>query len=235
MRTDPTKCCTELIKQYGIKRVTIGILDPNQGVRGKGLWELQSNKVEVELFPHNLAERIRALNTEFIRVQQTLGIQITNLQPGQKIRTYDKGGVFELQGSFLNSPGNDVFVFTGVGGLWYPRFNRLQVVGDGQWAVNVHFGSYGPHTLCIVKISELGANLLTFYQKIVAQNIERERIAKEFFQKTTTDGTEVLQMLASKYPGIEMGALPKGIEVQAIVEIVVEAPPATHIGIKQIS
>ena len=42
-------------------------------------------------------------------------------------------------------------------------------------------------------------------------------------------------MLASKYPGIEMGALPKVIEVQAMVDIVVESPPATHFGVKQIS
>lgn len=235
VRTDPMNCCTELIKQHGIKKVFIGILDPNQGVRGKGLWELQTNGIDVELFPPDLAKRLRVLNHKFIRIQQTLGIRITNLRSGQTIRTFDKGGVFELEGSFLNPPGDDVFVFSGVGGLWYPRFNRLQVTGDRKWAVNLHFGSYGPHTLCIVKTSDLGANLLRFYQKIITQNTERERVAKEFFQKSNTDGNEILQMLASKYPGIEMGALPKGIEVQAMVDIVVESPPATHFGVKQIS
>ena len=37
VRSDPLDCCTELITQHRFKRVFIGILDPNQGVRGKGL------------------------------------------------------------------------------------------------------------------------------------------------------------------------------------------------------
>ena len=55
VRSDPLNCCTELIRQAEVKRVFIGILDPNQGVRGKGLWELQSRRIEVELFPPDLA------------------------------------------------------------------------------------------------------------------------------------------------------------------------------------
>ena len=79
VRSDPLNCCTELIRQFGLKKVFIGILDPNQGVRGKGLWELQSRGIDVELFPPELAKRLLALNHKFIRVQQTLGIRITNL------------------------------------------------------------------------------------------------------------------------------------------------------------
>ena len=37
VRSDPENACTELISKAGVKRVFIGILDPNQGVRGKGL------------------------------------------------------------------------------------------------------------------------------------------------------------------------------------------------------
>lgn len=66
-------------------------------------------------------------------------------------------------------------------------------------------------------------------------NVERERFAQDYFQKSKTEGTEILQMLKLKNPGIEMGALPKGIELQAMVEIEVERPPATSIQIKQIS
>jgi pyrimidine deaminase RibD-like protein len=69
--------------------VFIGILDPNQGVRGKGLWELQSRGIEVELFPPKLARQIRVLNEKFIKAQLRLGIRITNLisgQPDQNLR-----------------------------------------------------------------------------------------------------------------------------------------------------
>lgn len=41
VRSKPLESCTELIRQHQIKRVFIGILDPNQGVTGKGLWALQ--------------------------------------------------------------------------------------------------------------------------------------------------------------------------------------------------
>ncbi len=100
VRSDPLDCCTELITQHRFKKVYIGILDPNQGVRGKDLWELQSRGIDVELFPPHLAERLHVLNHKFIRVQQTLGIQFTNLESGQTIRTYDKHGAFEIQGRF---------------------------------------------------------------------------------------------------------------------------------------
>src|SRR5437899_1830713 len=55
VRSKELECCTELILQHKIKKIFIGILDPNQGVTGKGLWELQTHGVEVELFPHDLA------------------------------------------------------------------------------------------------------------------------------------------------------------------------------------
>src|SRR5579864_5505806 len=73
VRSNPLECCTELILQHRIKKVFIGILDPNQGVTGKGLTRLQENNVEVELFPHDLSQQIRAVNVAFIRCQQTLG------------------------------------------------------------------------------------------------------------------------------------------------------------------
>jgi hypothetical protein len=47
------------------------------------------------------------------------------------------------------------------------------------------------------------------------------------------DGGEIVRMFALKYPGIEMGQLPKGIKIQAMVNIVVERPPATGLEIHQ--
>jgi diaminohydroxyphosphoribosylaminopyrimidine deaminase/5-amino-6-(5-phosphoribosylamino)uracil reductase len=67
VRTRPLESCTELIHQHRIKRVVIGMLDPNQGVTGKGLWRLQDAGVDVSLFPHDLAQKVRALNAAFIR------------------------------------------------------------------------------------------------------------------------------------------------------------------------
>jgi pyrimidine deaminase RibD-like protein len=238
VRSQPLNCCTELIKQHAIKRVFIGILDPNQGVRGKGLWELQMHGVDVELFPPDLAKRILALNRDFIRVQQTVGIQFTNLESGQLIRTYDKKGVYEVQGTFLNPPGDNVFAFTGTGGQWWPQPDSLRVTGDKEWAVKIHFGDYGRHTVCIVQTSDLGKDLVYYFRKVVRRNQRLKRLAEDYFKKTGTqrpEADELLRELEYAYTGIDLGALPKGIETLATVEIKVEHPPVTGFTMKQTS
>jgi pyrimidine deaminase RibD-like protein len=226
VRADPSNCCTELIRKAEVKRVFIGILDPNQGVRGKGLWELQSRGIEVELFPPALAKRIRVLNDKFINAQQSLGIRITSLRAGQTIRTYDKGGVYELKGTFLNPPGDDVFAVTNIGGKWWPQPYSLHVTGDESWSVKVHFGSYEHHTLYIVRVNELGVGLIRYYRKVVAANRERsDRMIQYVRNNGLKDEDGIRRMLGGDYPPIEMARLPKGIEVLDQVDVVVERPP----------
>jgi pyrimidine deaminase RibD-like protein len=231
VRSSPLNCCTELIAHAEIKRVVIGILDPNQGVSGKGLWELQSRGIEVELFPPDLAKRIRAINEKFIREQQRLGIRITNVQNGQTIRTFDAGGVFELKGSFLNAPGADVFALTNIGGQWWPQPYALSTnSSDNTWSVKLHFGAYGPHTLAIVRANELGAALFNYYRKITGLNWQRGRAVREYVD-SLEDSKEHKEELFHRlkagrlYPGIEMAKLPKGIELQDSVDVIVENPP----------
>jgi pyrimidine deaminase RibD-like protein len=231
VRSKPLTCCTELIAHAEIKRVFIGIRDPNQGVRGKGLWELQRRGIEVELFPPDLAKRIRAINDRFIREQQTLGIRITNVQNGQTIRTFDTGGVFELKGSFLNTPGADVFALTNIGGQWWPQPYSLSTnASDRTWSVKLHFGAYESHTLAIVRANELGVSFFSYYRKITALNRQRDRAVRDYVD-SLEDLEEYRQDLFGRlkvgglYPGIEMARLPKGIELQDSVDVVVENPP----------
>lgn len=225
VRSDPLNCCTELIRQAEVKRVFIGILDPNQGVRGKGLWELQSRGIDVELFPPELAQRIRLLNTGFIKEQQTLGIRITNVSPGQSIRTFDKGGVYELEGTFLNPPGEDVFVFVNQGAKWWPQPYSLSLTGNNKWSVKVPFGSYGAHTLSVVRANELGIALIRYYRKIAGLNRNRRSQLTEHVRHVAPEEEAgILGILGGDYPSIEMTRLPKGIELQAQVEVTVEKP-----------
>lgn len=229
VRSDPLNCCTELIAHAGIKRVFIGILDPNQGVRGKGLWELQNRGVEVELFPPDLAKRIRAINDNFIKEQQTLGIRITNLQNGQTIKTFESGGVVELKGTFLNAPGADVFALTNLGGQWWPQPNSLSInTVDNTWSVKVHVGAYRPHKLAVVRVNELALAFFNYYRKIAALNRERDIAARDFVDSQEIDDEFLPQVLAKlkvgTYPGIEMTRLPKGIELLDSVDVVIENP-----------
>jgi hypothetical protein len=112
------------------------------------LWELQDSGVDVELFPPDLAAEIRTQNRLFIKEQQSLGIKITNVKDGEKLRTHETEGVFEFEGTFLNPPGEDVVAFANIGGRWWPQPYRLKVTSerDRTWSVKVHFGSYvTPH------------------------------------------------------------------------------------------
>src|SRR5262250_2875858 len=43
VRSRPLECCMELIRQHRIRKVFVGILDPNQWVSGKGLSALQES------------------------------------------------------------------------------------------------------------------------------------------------------------------------------------------------
>jgi len=226
VRSDPLTCCTELIRQAEVKRVFIGILDPNQGVRGKGLWELQERGIEVELFPPHLAKRIRVLNDRFIREQRRLGLCITNLSSGQTIRTFDKGGIYELEGTFLNPPGKDVFAFIGKDGKWWPQPYSLSLISDNRWSVKLHFGTYGIHTLSIVRASELGISLIEYYRKVGGLNRDRRRQMTEHVRRVAPEEMPgILHFLGLDYPSIEMTRLPKGVELQAQVEVNVESPP----------
>lgn len=226
VRSDPLTCCTELIRQAEVKRVFIGILDPNQGVRGKGLWELQERGIDVELFPPELAKRIRLQNDKFIREQRRIGIEITSLKSGETIRTYDKKGVYELEGTFINSPGEDVFALISRGGRWWPQPYSLSLTGENRWSVKLHFGTYGTHKLSIVRANELGISLIKYYRKVGGLNHDQRKRIKEHVQHVAPEEIEgIVQCLDHDYHSIEMTRLPKGLELQAQVEVDVEYPP----------
>ncbi|MBW7990827.1 MAG: hypothetical protein FVQ84_12540 [Planctomycetes bacterium] len=69
-RHHPKIPCAEHIIKRGIKKVVIGILDPNPDIRGKGYFILIENGVGVEFFPVKLVKRIWQLNKEFISEQR---------------------------------------------------------------------------------------------------------------------------------------------------------------------
>lgn len=231
VRSDPENACTELISKAEVKKVFIGILDPNQGVRGKGLWDLQNRGIDVELFPPDLATSIRALNDNFIKEQQTLGIRITNVQDGQTITTYNTDGVFELKGSYLNAPGADVFALTNIGGQWWPQPDSLNTnESDKTWSVKVKVGSYQPHKLAIVRANDLGMALFSYYRKITGKNWQRDHALRDYvgsLGSSAESKQEILDKLrvGPLYPGIEMAKLPKGIERLDSVDVNIETPP----------
>jgi ATP-dependent DNA helicase RecG len=65
-RTPPKKPCVEWIVGARIKRVVVGMVDPNPNVSGHGIRYLHRHGVQVDLFDVDLVEQIRAANNKFI-------------------------------------------------------------------------------------------------------------------------------------------------------------------------
>jgi pyrimidine deaminase RibD-like protein len=223
VRRTEGESCTERLISAGVRKVVIGILDPNQGVCGKGLLELQNHQIEVRLFPHELALRIRRLNEEFIRIQQTLGIEITSPREGDVIPM----GYAKIKGTFINPPGPDVYAMTyvepvavlGFDGGWWPQGPvRIVPDEDKQWEVTVNFGIALPHTICIVRASDLGLEFLRFYDSLKAV---RNHIIHNVANLYRQSYEHVRLAIAPSYWPLPMRSLPKGLDIQASVKVAV--------------
>lgn len=65
-RTPPKIPCFQRILDAGIKHVVIGMVDPNETIRGNGIWALRQKRVQVEFFDADLMDELEVLNAEFI-------------------------------------------------------------------------------------------------------------------------------------------------------------------------
>jgi pyrimidine deaminase RibD-like protein len=215
VRTRPLESCTELILQHEIRRVVIGMLDPNQGVTGKGLWRLQDAGVDVSLFPHNLAQQVRALNAAFIRFQQTLGAKIISPKNGEELHTYLTHGRHPVRFKSANPPTDHHFLLCLKGGLCWPQSSVFRAVGPATWEVDAHFGSTGEHTLHLVTAVDLGISLITYYRKVVERNRVRRRELETVLEK------DHALLREGDWPGIPMTALPKGLRSEASITVMI--------------
>lgn len=220
VRTNELKCCTHQILRHQIKKVFVGILDPNPGVTGKGLWKLQDNNVEVELFPHDLAKQIRAINEAFILSQQTLGARIISPEKGDKLETYKTNGKHTIRFTCLNSPTINNHLLSSRYGLYWPQGGSFRHIEKKVWEIDAYFGAPGEHTLHIVTATPLGEEMLRYYWRVVNLNKDRRNRLKAKFP-------DAEKLLGGDYFGIEMTGLPKGLRSEASVTVTIaEKPPA---------
>ncbi len=221
VRTRGLECCTELILQNEIRKVFVGILDPNQGVTGKGLWKLQHRGVEVALFPHDLAMKIRSQNAAFIRSQETLGATIISPKNGDSLKIYETGKDCKqtIRVKCINEPGTNNYLLIFHGGLCWPQPGLFQPAGERIWEIDAYFGSTGDHMLYLVTANNLGRTLVDYYQKVVESNRElRKKLrVKEFHG--------AIELLSSDYTGIQMNGLPKGFQREASLALTIAQKP----------
>jgi pyrimidine deaminase RibD-like protein/NTP pyrophosphatase (non-canonical NTP hydrolase) len=66
-RNHPKTPCALRAVARRVRKVYVGMLDPNPDIYGQGLLALKKNGIEVELFPFEFAQQVRADNDAFIR------------------------------------------------------------------------------------------------------------------------------------------------------------------------
>lgn len=89
-RSHPKIPCADRILERRIKRVVIGVLDPNDRTRGRGQLRLREGGVETALFAPDLMATVEELNREFARQHRSISparrnpAQTTDpVEPGQ--------------------------------------------------------------------------------------------------------------------------------------------------------
>ncbi len=66
-RKHPKLDCAQRLIDAQVKRVFIGMIDPNPSINGAGMEKLVNAKIDVHMFEEKLQSEIRSLNREFIR------------------------------------------------------------------------------------------------------------------------------------------------------------------------
>jgi len=70
-RNPPKIPCAERLVDRNIGRVVLGILDPDEGVHGRGQMRLRKAKIATDFFPSDLMAQIEELNRDFIRDRES--------------------------------------------------------------------------------------------------------------------------------------------------------------------
>jgi hypothetical protein len=223
VRRNAEESCTKRLIDARVAKVVIGILDPNQGVCGKGVLELQSHDIEVELFPHDLAQKIRIQNEEFRRAQQTLGLVF--LEPDPNTEPCDLyfeklPGGYTFKCKCLSEPGNDIFVINRRHETYWPQRGKLRHIGHRIYEFASWFGARGVHTVYVVRANELGQALINYYDRIIRDHeLARQKLGIDLEKNRVED-------YRLGYPGFNLVNLPRGLDPQGSIQVEIKANPA---------
>jgi len=72
-RNHPKKPCVERLIARKVARVVVGMLDPDERIRGLGILALRKANIRVDLFPPNFMMELEEMNRDFIASRETAG------------------------------------------------------------------------------------------------------------------------------------------------------------------
>ena len=84
-RNPPKIPCVERIIERRIKRVVIGVLDPNDDIRGRGELRLRAAGIEVARFDPEFMSQIEESNRDFARLHVGPGLQRTSAETSDPV------------------------------------------------------------------------------------------------------------------------------------------------------
>ena len=133
-RHEWTEPCCEIIKNRGIKKVTVGMLDPNPDVAGHGISYLIKNGIEIELFSPKNQKIVIEKNKDFSKQFGDDGDPRTNRKIARILDSYVSNEAIK---SFIESCNDELYIpfserFEDNKKFFYKRMIENRSIIDGK-------------------------------------------------------------------------------------------------------
>lgn len=165
-------CADIIIRSGGIFKVYVGMLDPDDHITGKGIFQLQAHGIEVQLFPRDLMLQVSALNEKFILSKKVFVAKFVN--PPAEITKESSLTTVNLILQANLAPATNIFLVVEHEGYFWPGAQPLRSGEPDhgaltcEYQVRAYIGDTRAETITfhIVAASESGLELIRYYHNV---------------------------------------------------------------------